>query len=93
MRPRSHIMMKVLSNLMSNFTYFNTVILCMWLQVINKFKFIHKGYGHIKVKVKYLHPFKFYLACTVCKRVVCIPLKCVLVLIFPFSVYLCFKYK
>ena len=49
--------MLILSNLMSNYTYFNTVFLCMWLQVINKFKFIHKGHGHIKVKVRYLHPF------------------------------------
>ena len=31
--------------------------------------------GHIKVKVKYLHPFKFYVAHTFCKRVVCIRLK------------------
>ena len=26
----------------------------MWLQVINKVKFIHQGEGHIKFKVKYL---------------------------------------
>ena len=37
------------------FTYFNLLILCMWLQVINKVKFTHQGEGHIKVKVKYLH--------------------------------------
>ena len=43
---------------MSKFTYFNTLIPCLWLQVINKVKFIHQGEGHIKVKVKYLHPFK-----------------------------------
>ena len=30
------------------FTYFNTLILCVWLQVINKAKFIHQGEGHIK---------------------------------------------
>ena len=62
-----------------NFTYFNTLILCVWLQVINNVKFIHRGEGHIKVKVKYLHLFKFYVACTLCKQVVCIWLKCILV--------------
>ena len=37
-----------------DFTYFNLLILCMWLQVINKVtnKVIHQGEGHIKVKVK-----------------------------------------
>ena len=35
-----------------NFTYFNLLILCMWLQVINKVKVTHQGEGHIKVKVK-----------------------------------------
>ena len=55
-----------------NFTYFNMLIPCIWLQIINKFKVTHQGEGHIKVKVKYLHPFKFYVAHTVCKRVVCI---------------------
>ena len=49
---------------MKNFTYFNMLILCIWLQVFNKVKFIYKAEGHIKVKVKYLHPFKFYVACT-----------------------------
>ena len=34
----------------------------MWLQVINKVKVTYQGEGHIKVKVKYLHPFKFYVA-------------------------------
>ena len=34
-----------------NFTYFN-LILCMWLQVINKVKVTHQDEGHIKVKVK-----------------------------------------
>ena len=39
---------------MPNFTYFNTCdFICIWLQVINKVKFIHQGEGHIKVKVKY----------------------------------------
>ena len=63
-----------LSNFMPNFTYFNTLFHCVWLQVINKVKFIHQGEGHIKVKVKYLHPFKFNVACTFCKWVVCIQL-------------------
>ena len=35
-----------------NFIYFNLLILCMWLQVINKVKVTHQGEGHIKVKVK-----------------------------------------
>ena len=35
-----------------NFTYFNLLILCMWLQVINKVKVTHQNEGHIKVKVK-----------------------------------------
>ena len=46
-------------------------ILCIWLQVINEVKVTHQGEGHIKVKVKYLHPFKFYVANTFCKQVVC----------------------
>ena len=50
----------------------------MWLQVINKVKVTHQGQGHIKVKVKYLHPFKFYVAHVLYKRVVCIFLKCYL---------------
>ena len=61
-----------------SFTYFNLLILCMWPKVINKVKVTHQGEGHIKVKVKYLHPFKFYIAHTLCKRVVCIRLKCYL---------------
>ena len=57
------------------FTYFNMSILCIWLQVINEeVKVTHQGEGHIKVKVKYLYPIKFYVACTFCKRVVCIRL-------------------
>ena len=35
-----------------NFTYFNLLVLCMWLQVINKVKVTDQGEGHIKVKVK-----------------------------------------
>ena len=35
-----------------NFTYFNMLILCIWLQVINEVKVTHQGEGHIKVKVK-----------------------------------------
>ena len=53
---------------------FNTLFLCLWLQVINRVKFIHQSEGHIKIKVKYLHPFKFYVAHTFCKQVVCIQL-------------------
>ena len=63
---------------MSNFTYFNILILCIWLKVINKVKVTYQGEGHIKVKVKYLHPFKFYVAHALCKRMVCIRLKCYL---------------
>ena len=59
---------------MSNFIDLNTLILCVWLPGINKVKFIHQGEGHIKVKVKYLHPFKLYVAHTLCKQVVCIRL-------------------
>ena len=39
-----------------NFTYFNMLILCIWLQVI---KVSYQGEGHIKVKVKYLASFQF----------------------------------
>ena len=35
-----------------NFTYFNMLILCIWLQVINVVKVTHQGEGYIKVKVK-----------------------------------------
>ena len=49
-----------------------TLILCVWLQVINKVKFILQGEGHIKFKVKYLHSFKFYVAYTLLKWLVCI---------------------
>ena len=35
-----------------SFTYLNLLILCMWLQVINKVKVTHQSEGHIKVKVK-----------------------------------------
>ena len=50
----------------------------MLLYVINKVKVTHQGEGHIKVKVKYLHPFKFYVAHALCKRVVCIHMNCYL---------------
>ena len=36
----------------NNFTYFNMLILCIWLQVNNKVKGTHQGEGNIKVKVK-----------------------------------------
>ena len=32
-----------------NFTYFNLLILCMWLQVNNKVKVTHQGKGKVKV--------------------------------------------
>ena len=35
-----------------NSTYFNMLILCIWLQVINEVKVTHQGEGHTKVKVK-----------------------------------------
>ena len=35
-----------------NFTYLNLLILCMWLQIINKVKVTNQGEGHIKVKEK-----------------------------------------
>ena len=54
------------------FTYFNLLIHCMRLQVINNVKATHKSDGHIKVKEKYLCTFQFYVAHTVRKRVVCI---------------------
>ena len=44
-----------------SFAYFNLLNLCMWLQVINKVKVKHQGQGHIKVKVKYVLPFQFYV--------------------------------
>ena len=36
---------------MYNFTYFNMLIPCMLLQIINEVKVTHQGKGHIKVKV------------------------------------------
>ena len=72
------------------FTYFNLLILCMWLQVINKVRVTHQGQGHIKVKAKYLHPFKLDIACTLCKLMVCIRLKCYLFFLsFFVSIYKC----
>ena len=41
------------------------LILCVLLQIINKVKVTYQGQGHIKVKVKYLHTFQFYVAHTV----------------------------
>ena len=35
-----------------NFTYFNMLILYIWLQVINEVKVTNQSEGHIKVKVK-----------------------------------------
>ena len=34
------------------FTYFNLLVLCMWLQVINKVNGTHQDEGHVKVKVR-----------------------------------------
>ena len=65
-----------------NFTYFNLLILCMWPWVINKVKVTHQREGHIKVKEKYLCPFQFCVAHTVSMGVVCIRLKCILVLFY-----------
>ena len=59
-----------------NFTYFNLLILCMWLQVINKVKITYQGNSHNKVKEKYLCPFQFCVTHTISKRVVCILPKC-----------------
>ena len=51
-----------------NFTYFNLLVLCIWLQVINKVKVTHQGEGHIKVREKYLYPFQF-LCSPYCQQV------------------------
>ena len=75
----------------NDMTYFNMLIPCIWLQVINKVKFMHQGEGHIKAKVKYLHPFKFYVAHTLCKWVVCIQLNAFLLkftLWFPYKLWM-----
>ena len=42
------------------FTYFSMLILCIWLQVVNKVKFTHQGESYIKVKVKICSTFQFY---------------------------------
>ena len=60
-----------------SFTYFNLLITCMWSKVINKVKVTHQGEGHIKVKVKYIHPFKFYITHTLHKREMLLVLKSV----------------
>ena len=48
-----------------NFTYFNMLILCMWLHAINKVKAIHQGEYYIMVKVKISNslPVLCYLFC------------------------------
>ena len=38
------------------FIDFNLLVICMWLQVINKVKVTHQGEGHIKVKLKISSP-------------------------------------
>ena len=75
------IKVKVIWEKNDSFTYFNLLIVSIWPKVINKVKVTHQGEGHIKVKIKYLHPFKFYVACTLCKCMVCILLKCYLFLL------------
>ena len=45
-----------------NFTYFNLLILCMWLQVINKVKVTHQGEGHIKVKIEISTSFSIFMS-------------------------------
>ena len=47
---RSSVSIKVIGS--RPWSYFNLLILCMWLQVINKVKGTYQGEGHIKVKVK-----------------------------------------
>ena len=56
------------------------LIICILLQIINMVKVTHQGQGHIKVKVKNLHPSNFMYPILLRKRVVCIRLKCVLVI-------------
>ena len=68
------------SNSMSNFTYFNMLILSMWLQVMNKAKFTHQGEGHIKVKVKISASLQI-LCSSYSLQAGGIRLKCVLVLV------------
>ena len=54
--PRSSLSIKVIGSRPyeknDNFTYFNMLIICIWLQVINEVKVTHQSEGHIKVKVK-----------------------------------------
>ena len=68
------------SNSLSNFTYFNMLILSMWLQVMNKAKFTHQGEGHIKVKVKISTSLQI-LCSSYSLQAGGIRLKCVLVLV------------
>ena len=69
---RSNLSIKVIRSRSSsyeknnNFTYVNMLVLFIWLQVINKVKVTRQGEGHIRAKVKYLHPFKFYVAHALC---------------------------
>ena len=53
-----------------NFTYFNMLFLCIWLQVINEAKVKHQHVGHIKVKVKYLNDnFTYFNTLFLCVQV------------------------
>ena len=58
-------------------------ILCQILLISTHYSSVCEG--HIKVKVKYLHPFKFYVAHTFCKRVVCIRLNAFLFAMYTFN--------
>ena len=44
-----------------NFTYFNMLIPCIWLQIINKVKVTHQGEGYIEIRVKISTPFQFHV--------------------------------
>ena len=49
---RSSVSIKAIGSRSRSRSYFNLLILCMWLQVINMVKGIYQGEGHIRVKVK-----------------------------------------
>ena len=57
-----------------------SIIIFILLQIINMVKVTHQSQGHIKVKVKNLHPSDFIHPILLRKWVVCIRLKYVLVL-------------
>ena len=57
------------------------LLILTYLSSVCGYRSLIRSRSHIKVKVKYLHPFKFYVAHALCKRVVCIRLKCYLFVI------------